>query len=875
MADTAEIYGLTCHHSPCPRGIDLPDPLLAWKLRGARRGLSIGAWQVQVATSPDALRSGSPDIWDSGRAEGCCISTRYTGPALPSRLRVWWTVRCWDEAGEEIAPPEPTWFEMGLLSTDDWQGRWIGRDERTAPAPAPMLCSTFTLDVAPQKARLYVAGLGYHEIVLNGRRVGDHVLDPGFTRYDKRIQYVTHDVAEQLTAGANAIGVTLGNALFNAIEADSWSFEKAPWRMSPRLLLQLEVDGRIVLVSDETWRVTQGPTQYDFLRTGEVYDARDEIPGWATPDLDISGFAAAVALEPPAGRLVAQNGPPMRITRSVPAVSCESDGQGAWLFDLGENIAGVPEIRLPKLPAGTEITLQHSDYRGDDGCIDFQRMSNCLKTGPFQTDRYIAAGRDDETWRPRFCYHGFQWVRLTGLADRPDPSILTGKVIHTDFPQAGTFECADETCNRIALLARRSYVGNFHSIPTDCPQREKNGWTGDAHLAAEYGLLAFQAQGAYEKWLGDLSDAMADDGSLPGIVPTGGWGFDWGNGPAWDAAYALIAWYIYLYRGDDGPLHKHYPQLKRYVEYAHQRSNRGIVSFGLGDWVPPFGRSEDYVVPLAVVASGYYLRTAEIAALAARLLGQDEEADRFAQYVSQTRSQFADTFVETGTGLVANGTAASQATAIGLGLIEGPLADKAIDWLCSDLERYGWRVNAGIHATKCIYRVLAEYDRFDIIARLLANRDYPSYGWWIDQGATTLWEQWDGRESRNHIMFGDIAALLISHLAGIGPDPDQPGMRRVRVRPQPQSGFAWARGRHDGPFGPIRSEWRVDAGRFELDLDLPPGSTARVEMPAADPEAVTESGQAVESDMLAEVNPRAILQVPSGQWNFACPYRHE
>jgi alpha-L-rhamnosidase len=709
-------------------------------------------------------------------------------------------------------------------------------------------------------------------MALNGRRVGDHVLDPGFTQYDRRILYVTHDVTDLLTEGTNAIGVTLGNGLFNAIEADAWGFETAPWRMSPRLLLQLEVDGRVVLVTDGTWRVTQGPTQYDFLRTGEVYDARQEIPAWATADLDISGFASAAVLDAPAGRLVAQNGPPMRITRSVPAVSCEPAGRDAWLFDLGENIAGVAEIRLPKLPAGTEITLEHSDFRDADGQIDFQKMSNCLKTGPFQTDRYIAAGRDGQTWRPRFCYHGFQWVRLTGLPDRPDPSMLTGKVIHTDFPQAGTFQSADETWNRVALLTRRSYVGNFHSIPTDCPQREKNGWTGDAHLAAEYGLLAFGTQAAYEKWLDDLSDAMADDGSLPGIVPTGGWGFDWGNGPAWDAAYALIAWYIYLYRGDDGPLRKHYPQLKRYVEYAHRRSNRGIASFGLGDWVPPFGRSEDYVVPLAVVASGYYLRATEIAAGAARRLGRHEEADRFDQYAAQTRNRFADTFVEAGTGLVANGTAASQATAIGLGLIDGPLAEKALDWLCSDLQRHRWRVNAGIHATKCIYRVLADAGRFDVIARLLANRDYPSYGWWIDQGATTLWENWNGEASRNHIMFGDISALLISHLAGIGPDPEQPGMQVVRIRPQPQSGLDWAKGQHDGPFGPILSEWQVQGGRFELQIEIPPGSTARVEMPTADPATVTESGRAVDASMLAETDPRVVLEIPSGRWNFACPY---
>jgi len=429
-----------------------------------------------------------------------------------------------------------------------WTAQWIGRhlslfNSTSDVVPAPLYRRAFTLDRGIRQATLRICGLGYYVAHINGRRVGENVLDPVFSQYDRRVRYVTHDVTKLLCAGANAMGVTLGNGWYNCHTPEIWNFDKAPWRDYPKLILELEVQFKsgatFLLVSDGTWRVAEGPVRFDGLRNGERYDARAERPGWDKPGYDDSSWDPVAIVPGPGGLLEPQAAPPCRVVRTITPISVRKIASGAAIYDLGQNIAGWAQLRV-RGPAGTEIVLRYSERINAEGDIDIAGMDRFMKSGEFQTDRYILKGEGDEIWEPGFTYHGFQFVRVEGLPCEPTLGNISGRVVHTAFDEAGGFESSSETLNRLQACTKQAYTGNFMGFPTDCPHREKNGWTGDAHLAAETGLWNYAAGSAYSQWIDSIVDCQRPNGQLPAIVPCAGWGYNWGSGPAWDSVLILI-----------------------------------------------------------------------------------------------------------------------------------------------------------------------------------------------------------------------------------------------------------------------------------------------------------------------------------------------
>ncbi len=466
------------------------------------------------------------------------------------------------------------------------------------PAPMPAAHAArraFALRAAARRATLHACGLGYGELHLNGRVIGDRLLDPGYTRYDRRALYASHDVTALVRPGANAVGAILGTGWYNVHTAAVWGFHKAPWRGSPRLLLQLHIayedGGEEVIVSDERWRTAEGPIRYDSIYGGESYDARHELAGWDEPGFDDAAWGSGAGRARARRRACwsAQMSPPIRARRQLEPRAITQPKPGIFVVDFGQAFAGHARIAL-SAPAGTEITLRYGERLGDDGMPDTaaiaEHMTRADPAFRFQTDRYVCAGRGREQWEARFTYHGFRWIEISGWPGAPGFGDIVGVEHHTDLEPAGAFSCAQPLLERIALATDWAYLSNFQSIPTDCPQREKNGWTGDAHLACEQGMFTYRAVAAYEKWLDDLADEQRPSGELPGIVPSCGWGYEWGNGPAWDSAYHLIAWTLYEHTGDLRPLERHYDRLKRYVDYLGTRAEQGIVAIGLGDWCP-------------------------------------------------------------------------------------------------------------------------------------------------------------------------------------------------------------------------------------------------------------------------------------------------
>ncbi len=863
-----------CEYLCNPLGIDVARPRLSWMIDSSARGARQSAFQVLVASSPDRLSEDKADLWNSGRVESDqSIHVAYDGRTLDSRIRCWWKVRIWDQYNRRTEWSTPAFWEMGLLYGRDWDAQWISAPPVEPNAldvkPSPFFRKTFAVEKPVARARAYICGLGYYELYLNGAKVGDHVLDPAFTRYDRRALYVTYDITDQLKQGPNAAGVILGNGWYNMHTRAVWDFDKAPWRNRPAMLCRIEVlfaDGTAAAVSSGTdWRVSTGPILFESIRNGETYDARLEMPGWSEPGFDDSGWSAAYPVDGPAGPLGAQMIPPVKVMKTLEPVSVTQPRSGLCVFDLGQNIAGWAQLRVAG-PAGTEITLKYGERLNADGTVDQAEIGKFIKTHRPQTDAYILKGDGVETWEPRFVYHGFQYVEVSGLPGEPSLDALRGRVVHTSFEPAGSFECSNDLFNRIQSNTLWSYIGNFHGYPTDCPHREKNGWTGDAHLAAEQGLLNFDSAAAYAKWMGDLYDEQRESGELPGIVPTSGWGYAWGNGPAWDSAYLLIPWYLYQYRGDVRILATHYDRHKRYVDYLTSKAEDGIVGIGLGDWVPA-----KTATPENVTSTGYYYRDAVIVSQTARLLGRDDDARRYAELAAGIKDAFNRAFYDPNTGLYAGGTQTAMSCALYQGLVPDDLRARTVENLVNNIESQGGHLDAGILGTKYLLNSLTDAGRPDVVYTMAAKTDYPSWGRWIVEGkATTLWEQWNDEASHNHIMFGDISAWFYDCIAGINPDPAQPGYKHIIIKPHVLGDMTWARAEHRSMYGPVRSAWRIEDGHLILDVSIPPNTTATVYVPARDPRNVTQGGGpgagGVES---IGVEPgRAVFAIQSGSYSF-------
>jgi len=708
-----------------------------------------------------------------------------------------------------------------------WTARWIAAPDANlgswhVPAqPAPFFRKVFACP-AGRQAMLRLCGLGYYELYLNGMRVGDQVLDPVVTQYDKRARYVTHDVTALLHPGENVIGVILGNGWYNCHTPDVWHFDKASWRDYPKLLLELAVDGTFALASGTDWKVTRGPIVFDALRNGEHYDARLELDGWLTPGYDDSAWKAAAQVAGPGGVLEPQLMPPCQVMRTLPAADSWTLPSGETVYDLGQNITGWARIAVSGA-RGAEVTIRYGE-RLRERALDQEQIACFIKGGDCQTDRYILKGGEIETWEPRFTYHGFQYISIRGEVKIHS---VEGRVVHTAFPQVGQFACSDATLEKLQANTVWSYIGNFVGIPSDCPHREKNGWTGDAQLAAETGLFNFAAGSAYTQWVESIADAQRPSGQLPGIVPTAGWGFNWGSGPAWDSALILIPWYVYLFTGDDTAIRANYGAMKKYLDFCAEQAEGHILSFGLGDWSH---HDASRMAETAITSTGYYYVDVLTLARFARILGHKTDRLRFERLAAKIKQAFNKRFYR-GEGLYGKGEPTALGCALHQGLVDESERSIVARRLAEIVQANGGKADFGILGAKYVPRALAENGYADVALRLFTQPGYPGWAHWLQQGATTLWECWSGDASRNHIMFGDLSAWMYQYLAGIAPDPEQPGFRHTIMKPRPVAGLTWVRAEHRSPHGRIASSWQIRDDRFHWDVELPAGCTATAILP--------------------------------------------
>ena len=828
------IADMRCEYLASPISVDTPSPRFTWTYEDADAFVQAG-YRLCVATAPEKLNH--PDIWNSGEIAGSRpFAAMPDGGLLVSRTPYYWRVEAWDAGGRRIVSPVAE-FETALMETSEWQARWITDAHDKDFVPAPMLRRAFAVRSGVERARLYVSAAAYAKMSLNGEPVSGNLLDPGYTHYDKRNLYAVHDVTDRLREGENVLSAVLGNGFYNAIQpVATWSFEVARWRGRARMICELHIDyadgTHEVVCSDGSWRTTaDGPYLSNNIYSGDVYDARREIPGWDRPGFDDSAWAQAVEVAAPSPLLKAQSMPAVRATCETEPVGVRSFGDTIWVFDFGVNLTGLCRLEIEG-ERGTKITMTHGEFVQPSGRIEMRNLDIYYKPLPgydFQTDTYILKGEGRETWTPDFTYHGFQYVELRSSAPvKLDKTSLTARFMHTDVSSVGKFSCSNGLFNRIWEMTRRTYLNNLTSIPTDCPQREKNGWTADGYLAMDLALLNYDGMAFYEKWLDDFIDNQNEAGRLAGIIPTAGWGYDDWIGPVWDASAFIIPYTLYNYYGDLRPVEKMWPVCERYLEYLATREEAdGGVTYGIGDWV--FYRTQ---TPTDYTSTCFYYYDNVLMARFAELLGRDGE--RYARKAAQLRELINTKYYDAEKGLYANGSQAAQGVALYLGIVPESDAQRVADNLARMIADNDYFLDFGTIGSKTVLRMLTRYGHVETAYKMASQTEGPSWGWWVSQGFTTLAETWalspEFRDaSGNHVFLGDISAWMVSDIAGINFDPERPGYRHIVFRPHFFDGLDWAEAEYRSVSGPIRSRWERKGDRVVLTVTVPVNSTATVE----------------------------------------------
>jgi alpha-L-rhamnosidase len=863
-----------------PLGLDEAQPRLFWQMETTRRGARQTAYRITAADSESDLRAETALLWDSGKViSDQSTHVPYAGASLRSRQRVFWQVCVWDE-NDQSATSAPAWFEMGLLTRDDWQAQWIGSRLIGGPqttSPCPFLRKPFTLQQPPQSARLYITALGLYEAYINGQKVGSDTLTPGWTDYHQRVQYQTYDVTELLSAGQNVLGVILG---------DGWYCGHVEWGGRqrygdrPRLLAQLMVrlaDGsHTVIASDGTWRTTAGPLLESDLLMGESYDARLELPGWNTPDYDDARWLPVESFDDPGIALVASASPPVRSIQELQPIAepreISSWPKSKWVFDLGQNMVGRARLKISG-EAGTTIKLRFAEVLNPDGTIYTANLRSAR-----QTDHYTLRGSGEEIYEPRFTFHGFRYVELSGFAGTPDRNMITGIVLHTDLQPTGTFTCSNPLLNQLQHNITWGQKGNFVDVPTDCPQRdERLGWTGDAQVFVRTAAFNMNIAPMFTKWQQDIADAQFESGSVPCVVPNTGI-IDADGGPAWADAVIICPWTLWLCYGDTRLLTRHYNSMARYVAYMVNTSKDLIRAHpavdnwgGFGDWL-----SINAETPKDLIGTAFLAYDASLMAQIAAVLGKDEDTARYRRLFEDVRQAFQRRFV-TADGLLAGATQTAYVLALHFDLLPEALRPAALENLIRDIEKRDLHLSTGFVGSPYLPHVLSDNDHLDFAYRLLMQQSWPSWLYAVTQGATTIWERWDGwthdkgfqdpsMNSFNHYAYGAIGAWLYAVTAGLNPDTAAPGYKHIILRPRPGANLTHAQVTYDSLYGRIVSVWSVENGVFDWRVVIPPNTSATLHIPAATNTEISGDTDAV--TLIERTAAYAQYRAAAGEYHF-------
>jgi alpha-L-rhamnosidase len=831
--DTTRIQNLRCEYIVNPIGIDTESPRFTWQIVSDGQGVEQSAYKIFLGTDSSSVASGKGDVWESVRTESSTIPAIYSGPSLKPFTRYYWCLKIKQRNGGWTALSESAAFETGYMNKAPWTGQWITDTYDYNLKPAPYFRKEITLSKKIRAARAYIAVAGLYELYLNGEKAGDHRLDPMYTRFDRRTLYITYDVTDKLRSGENVIGVLLGNGWYNHQSTAVWYFDKAPWRARPKFCMDLRIqydDGTEEITgTGQDWKTSLSPVVFNSIYTAEHYDARLEQPGWDEPGFDDSKWENSLNTGAPSTNITAQILHPVRNVEKITASTMVQFSNKNYVFDFGRNISGVISIKVSG-EEGTEVRLIHAEKLDNKGHSDLSNIDVHYRptddSDPFQTDILTLSGKKEDEFMPRFNYKGFQYVEI--VSDKPvniTKESMTAYFMHSDVPPAGKINSSNNTLNRAWAASNASYLSNLFGYPTDCPQREKNGWTGDAQINIETGLYNFDGITIYEKWLADHRDEQLPNGILPAIIPTSGWGYHWANGPDWTSTIAIIPWNIWLFYGDSRLLESCYDNIRLYVDHIDGKYPSGLTDWGLGDWVPVKS-----VTPKEFTSTAYYFADVTILSKAAQLFGKPEDKEKYTRLAEKIKKAFNDKYLDTATAVYGKGLQTELSAALHWGLVPEEYIPAVAENLAARVIADKEHIDVGLLGTKTILNALSENGHGDLAYRVAAQESYPSWGWWIVNGATTFYENWplDAAHdiSMNHIMFGEINAWYYKALGGIFPDEKAPGFKNVILKPNFVEGLDHFEAEHEGPYGTIVSKWEKSSDKVTYKVSIPANSTA-------------------------------------------------
>ncbi|MFP4619770.1 MAG: family 78 glycoside hydrolase catalytic domain [Bacteroidales bacterium] len=855
-----EITNLKCEYMKQPIGIDMENPRFSWNINRNERGVSQTAYRILVADKRGNLNDDTGNIWDSGKIQSDkSVNIACNGKPLQSSEIYYWKVQVWYQSGDSSGWSEVNTFHTGIINQADWQAQWIEANDTSINAP--LLRKNFNLEDRVEKAIAHVTGLGYHEFYLNGEKTGEQVLDPAITTYNKRVLYSSYDVTDQLNSGANTAGIMLGNGALRMKKIEgrySWGGISNDLG-APKALMQLEITlangEHKTIATDGTWKSSSGPVTFNHFYAGEDYDARKEKPGWSAENYDATGWENVRVVDGPVGTLNAQLMQPMRVTETIEPVKKTNPEPGLYLYDMGQNFPGWWQLKVNG-ETGTKVRIRGAETLNDslfpEPFKEGDKLSTRHNYHANVWTTYTLKGEGTETYEPRFFYTGYRYVEV-GVDDPEKIKNLNikGQVVHSDLSYNGSFSSSNSLLNDIYQATIWSQRGNLHGYPTDCPQREKGAYTGDGQVIAETSMHDFHMAALYTKWLNDMKDAQQDNGRIPNTSPelVGGHG----GGIAWGSAYILIPWWMYQYYDDMRILENHYPAMKKYVQYLYNlaRSDANpeekfiINDFGgywdsLGEWCAP-GESDGPNHP--VVNTAYYFKNVRLLSQIAEVLGMKKDVKRYGELSDSIATAYNDKFFNPATNFY--GTEETYQTyqllALSFGLVPEKRSEEVLQTIIQDIKNRDAHLNTGILGTKYLWPVLVNSGYGELAYSVANQTTYPSYGYWLENGATTLWEKWSGEASHNHQMFGTVNEFFYKYLAGLHAPTDEGttrGYKHIRINPFVPEDLSSAEASLETVNGKVSSSWQKKDESLELKVTIPANTTGEICIPLLNDQAV-------------------------------------
>ncbi|MBN1184476.1 MAG: glycoside hydrolase family 78 protein [Bacteroidales bacterium] len=890
------VHNLRTEYKKNPLGLGSIRPRLCWEIISSERNVIQTAYQI-IAKTDEKI------IWNSNKVDSDqSVRIEYNGQALQSGQRVYWKVKVWDNQGNESDWSDTAYWEMGLMQSNDWKAFWIEpniKEDISISTPCPFLRKEFTADNKIQRAQLYVTAHGLYQVNINGQKVSDELFTPGWTSYKQRLQYQAFDVTEHIRKGKNAIGVIIGDGWYRGYLV--WQGEKNLYGDKTALLLQLKLtyeDGSEELIcSDKSWKSSTGPILQSDIYNGEIYDALLEKPGWDSPDFNDQQWNGVNVKDISKTNLVSPDGPPVRITETIKPIKKIITPKGEVVFDLGQNIVGWVKFSL-KGDKGDKITLHHAEVLDQKGNFYTENLRAAKAE-----DTYLFKGEGKETYEPHFTFHGFRYIRVSEYPGEVTINDIEGRVVHSDMTPIGNFECSDPLVNRLQKNIQWGLRGNFLDIPTDCPQRdERLGWTGDAQVFASTACFNMDADSFYAKWMKDFIVDQREDGSVPWVVPMAikdGGGTGWSDGygaTGWADAAVVIPWVVYQAYDDKRILETQYGSMKLWVEYMRKHAgDRHIFDCGFhfGDWLsfaeyysyyynaPDYGYAGAHTEK-DLIATAYYYYSTSLLQKTATILGKEQDAKDYEQLLPKIKSAFQKEFI-TQTGRLISNTQTAYSLTLSFGLIPDEFKEIAAKRLADDVKHFG-HLTTGFLGTPLLCDALTENGYPDLAFMLLFNKRYPSWLYPVTKGATTIWERWDcikpdgsfqtaGMNSFNHYAYGAVGNWLYTKVAGLSIDENNPGYKKIIIKPHLTDHLTYAKAEYDSVYGHIKSHWIKEGSQLSLHVVIPPNTSAIVYIPVNDVEKISENGFKLDKhsdiQIIGTEKDRVIIDIGSGEYNFS------